>query len=576
MEEMSQSGPSEQEYWGSRLGVILAVAGSAVGFGNFLRFPGLAAQYGGGAFMIAYFISLLLLGFPVCLVEWSLGRHAGRKKAHTLPSLIWVMTKWPGLKYASVIAVISTLFLSAFYLCLEAWTLIYTWRYMTGGMGLSSGEEFTRLFISISGIAGDGEAFRASEHGVLWFMLAALAINFGLIYQGIRKGIEFFCRWAMPTLILICLLMTVRVLTLGTPDPAFPNRTVESGLAYMWEPSKLLIEQNRTGDGKTWETEDIISLNNEEKVREAEAYASAHPGTVRLTKVAMWTELGKPDVWLAAAGQVFFSLSVGFGMILTYASYLRRRDDVALSSLSAFSANEFCEVGIGGLMTVPAAVAFLGVAGAAGQSTFALGFNVLPQVFSKMPGGELIGFLFFFLLALAAVTSAISMLQPGIAYLEEYLKIGRKQSVATLFLIVASGSFIVAWFSRELLAMDVLNFWAGTVTPVVFALVMIYLFSRKWGVDKGFREIDAGAAIRLPRIFKYIIKYVSPLFLIIILISSLMSNIFGTRSANIQALLDGDAAAVAPFLWMGLVAVYMIGVGVASKKFKNSPVRTER
>lgn len=550
------------EQWSSRIGIILAVAGSAVGFGNFLRFPGLAAQYGGGAFMVAYFASLFLLGFPICIVEWALGRYSGSKRGHTIPVLAWKLTRNAPFKYFAVLAVTSTLFISGYYLCLEAWTFAYAWKYLTGSMNLGSPEQYARIFDNMSGVLKNGTIFTKDGTLFLYCLLAALGINFFLIYRGIRKGIEFFCRWAMPALILICLLMTVRVLTLGTPDPEYPERTVESGLAYMWEPSKIIVEKF---DGQTWKSADIVSLHNTEKIQLMEQRAAAHPETWQIKHISMWEQLRKPDVWLAAAGQMFFSLSVGFCMVFTYASYLRRKDDIALSALSAFSANEFCEVSIGGLMTVPASVAFLGVAGAAGQSTFALGFNVLPQVFGKMPGGQLFGMLFFVLLALAAVTSSISMLQPGIAYLEEFATKSRKKSVLTLFLIVSSGGLTVSWFSEGLKALEVLDFFSATLAPVVFALVLLYLFNFRWGVNRGFKEIDRGAAIRIPRFFKYIIKYITPLILITILATSLMDNMTGQRSGAIQNLVNGDRSAWIALAWMAAAGAYMIQVAVRSR-----------
>lgn len=568
MSRMSGQEKNEAEYWKSRLGVILAVAGSAVGFGNFLRFPGLAAQFGGGAFMVAYFVSLIMLGFPVALVEWALGRHAGSKGAHTVSSMLWLLTKSTSLKYMGVIGVASTLILSAFYICLEAWTFIYAWRYASGQMNISTAAEFSALFTSISGLTANGSAFMEGGKGLIVALLATLGINFYLIYHGISRGIEVFCRWAMPVLIVICLFMTVRVLTLDTPNEKYPDRSVSTGLAYMWEPSKILIEQKNEEAESGWEMVNIVSQHDAAGVSAVEKMVAESGGAYRLQKLSMWAELSKPDVWLAAAGQMFFSLSVGFGMVLTYASYLRRRDDVALSSLAAFSANEFCEVGIGGLMTVPAAVAFLGVAGAAGQTTFGLGFNVLPQVFAQMPGGEIFGFLFFLLLALAAVTSAISMLQPGIAYLEEFLQFKRSTAVLGLFLVVMVGRIITAWYSEGLVAVDILNFVAGTICPLVFALILLYAFGWKWGVNKGFREVDMGAAIRIPRFFKIIIKYVTPLLILIILATSLMENLGGRRSPSVQAFLDGVPGAVIPMIWATVTVLLLMGVAYMSPRFR--------
>ncbi len=137
------------------------------------------------------------------------------------------------------------------------------------------------------------------------------------------------------------------------------------------------------------------------------------------------------QTWLAASGQIFFSFSAGFGIIINYASYLRRNDDVALSGLTAASVNEFFEVCLGGLITLPAAFIFLGAA-ATKQGTFGLGFNALPNVFAVMPGGRFFGFGWFFMLFLAAITSSISMLQPVIAFFEEGLGLKRHASVTFL------------------------------------------------------------------------------------------------------------------------------------------------
>ena len=189
---------------------------------------------------------------------------------------------------------------------------------------------------------------------------------------------------------------------------------------------------------------------------------------------AMWNpsfeELKDPQTWLAASGQIFFSLSVGFGVVINYASYLKPKDDVALSGLTATSVNEFFEVCLGGLITIPAAFMFLGVA-AGTFSTFGLGFNALPNVFAQMPYGRFFGFMWFFMLFLAAITSSLSMLQPVIAFLEEGFGLGRHASVAFLGLITAIGSGYVVYFSKDLVALDTFDFWIGTLMIVVLGLV---------------------------------------------------------------------------------------------------------
>jgi hypothetical protein len=229
---------------------------------------------------------------------------------------------------------------------------------------------------------------------------------------------------------LLALIVLVRVLTLGAPDPAKPDQHILNGLGYMWNPQKTVVEERVQIAGQSrresWkEVQEVFGAKSIEAKR-TELAASAR---LRLRTKTVGEQLLNPQLWLAAAGQIFFSLGVGFGIIITYASYLRRRDEVVLSSLSASAANEFCEVALGGLITVPAAFVFLGAAGIVGQGTFGLGFKVLPLVFSKMPWPAFFGAAWFFLLFLAAITSSLSMLQPGIAFLEEGLGLNRKQSM---------------------------------------------------------------------------------------------------------------------------------------------------
>ena len=122
--------------WGTRVGVILAVAGSAVGLGNFLRFPGQAAANGGGAFMIPYFCALLFLGIPIGWAEWTMGRYGGLKGFHSAPGVLGVVGKGRIARYAGVLGVLIPLAVSFYYTYIEAWCLGYTWKYLTGGIGV--------------------------------------------------------------------------------------------------------------------------------------------------------------------------------------------------------------------------------------------------------------------------------------------------------------------------------------------------------------------------------------------------------------------------------------------------------
>ncbi|HEU6447917.1 MAG TPA: sodium-dependent transporter [Verrucomicrobiae bacterium] len=474
------SGSPTKETWSSRLGVILAVAGSAVGLGNFLRFPGLASQYGSGAFMIAYFVSLVILGIPVCWAEWTLGRYAGQKGFRSSPGIFYALIKHPFGKYIGVLGVIIPVVIYMYYVYIESWCAAYGWGFLTGKLNLGSDvSAYGNYWANYVGASADGAALLPGHHAAILFLLIIFAINFFLIYRGLVQGIEFFCKYAMPALIVIALIILVRVLTLGTPDATKPEQNVLTGLGYMWNP----------GD---WQT-----------------------------------QLKNPQLWLAAAGQIFFSLSVGFGVIITYASYLSNKNDVVLSGLSASAANEFCEVALGGLITVPAAFMFLGAAGVVGQGTFGLGFKVLPLVLSHMPMPGLFGFLFFFLLFLAAITSSLSMLQPGIAFLEEGLGLNRKQSVSLLGLLTAIGCTFVVYFSKDLKALDTMDFWVGTVFIFIMATTIIIYFGWGLGIERGFEEAHRGAEMKIPSIFKFVMKYVCPAYLLTIFAMFIWFKVFG-------------------------------------------------
>ncbi len=567
------------EHWNSRLGAILAVAGSAVGFGNFLRFPGLAAQYGGGAFMIAYFCAFLLLGIPLCWVEWSVGRRGGALGGHSCASIFMMLARRWWWKYLGVLAVIAPLGIGMFYMYLEGWTIGYAWHSATGDLNLSSSAEFSNFFVSFTGAAADGAIFSGNS-SLLPFFIVALLANFYLLYRGIAKGIEWFCKWSMPVLLLTAILILMRVLTLGTPDAAHPERNVNQGLGYMWNPSKTMLVATADNGSETTLGMVPAGATAEEKAALIARTEAAYPGmAVQEKHIGVLRGLMNPELWLTAAGQIFFSLSVGFGTICTYASYVGRKEDIALSSLTANAANEVVEVGIAGMMIVPAAVSFLGVAAAAGASTFGLGFEVLPQVFAAMPGGRLFGTLFFGLLFLAAITSSISMMQPGIAFMKEFWGLSHKQSVTLIALLLTGGSGLVAWFTGDgLLALGTLDFWAGTMCVYLLAAVFIILFRFFWGTDKGLAELRRGALIKLPKSLAFVINWVTPTLFALIFGTWFYQNIFGTTCVHITNLIECKPGALLPMLWVGGITGFMLLVAHTSKRFhtRNADRQKER
>ena len=563
--------------WSSQLGTMLAVAGSAVGFGNFLRFPGLAAQYGGGAFMIAYFCAFLLLGVPLCWVEWSIGRRGGVLGGHSCASAFMLISHSAVWKYLGIAGVLAPLGIGMYYMYLEGWTLGYCISTATGALNLSSSAEFGEFFTRFTGASGDGAVY-GGESSLPVFFFIAVGVNLYVLYRGVTKGIEWFCKWSMPVLLVTALVVLVRVLTLGTPDPAYPNRNVDQGLGYMWNPSKTIL----VAPGETPEADKTVDMipagaSAEERAEVIARTRAAYPGVeVREQHISLLQGLMNPELWITAAGQIFFSLSIGFGTVLTYASYVGKRQDIALTALTANAANEAVEVGVAGMMIVPAAVSLLGVAAAAGASTFGLGFTVLPEVFAAMPGGQIFGTLFFGLLFLAAVASSISILQPTMAFLEEFWPLKRTQSVVIVGLLMIVGAFTVSWFTGgDMMALSTLDFWMGTMCLYLISTLYLVLFRAVWGTRNGLRELGRGARISLPRGLGFVINWVTPAILFIIFGSWLYKNMFVTTSEHILHLREGEPGAVLPMAWMVAIYIFMAFVVHTSRKFHKRPARKE-
>ncbi|WP_166824320.1 sodium-dependent transporter [Thalassoroseus pseudoceratinae] len=530
--------PKSKEQWGSRIGVILAVAGSAVGLGNFLRFPGQAAQNGGGAFMLPYFISLLVLGIPLCWAEWTMGRYGGLNGFNSAPgiySTIW-RNRWS--KYFGAIALLLPLVIYMYYVLIEAWCLGYAIRYLTGDLVAGSGgaidtlaaqakqaaetpisdqealsKAFESFFNYFVGAEANGALLSPGRRNWLLILVGVFAFNFMLIYRGVTKGIESFCKVAMPVMIVLALIVLVRVLTLGTPDPTKPDQSVLGGLNFMWSPKGEALKD--------------------------------------------------PKTWLAASGQIFFSLSVGFGIIINYASYLRESDDVVLSGLTSSSMNEFFEVCLGGLITLPAAFIFLGPA-VGEQGTFGLGFVALPNVFAQMAGGKVFGFLWFFMLFIAAVTSSVSMLQPVIAFLEEGFNLRRRDSAAFLGLLAAIGCGITLYLSEGLVALDTMDFWVGSVMIFVLALVQAILYGWAMGIMKGEDEAHKGANIRIPVFVQYMLKYVVPCYLLVIFIAFCFNNAPG----YLEKISNTPAALASVLFILVIIGFLLMLIRIAGRRWE--------
>ncbi len=552
------------DHWKSNLGVMLAVAGSAIGFGNFLRFPGLAAQYGGGAFVVAYFCCFLLLGLPLCWVEWSIGRGGGVLGGHSPASVFQLLSRKPLWKYLGILGILAGLSINVYYVYMEGWTIAYAWNTMLGNLNLDTPQQYGDFFSDFVGMGADGHFFSGQTSAPIFFLLA-FGANFWLIYRGVSKGIEWFCKWSMPVLFIVAIALLVRVLTMGTPDAAHPERSVNEGLGYMWNPDKVMLV-----DGTTGKSIGMVpaGATETEKAELLERLHQEYPTVSIVEKeISFWQSLFNPEMWLRAAGQVFFSLSVGSGSICCYASFVRRRKDIALSALTAGAANSLTEVGLAGLTIVPAALALLGVAAAATVGTFGLGFNVLPQVFAAMPGGQVFGVLFFLLLFIAAVTSALSQVQPAVSFVEEYWNLRRGQSIALVAGLLLVGGFIIVWYTQDMLALDSIDFWVGSLILYVTTGLNLIFFNQIWGTDNGMKELSDGSAIRIPRAAAFIIRWITPVIMVVIFGAWLCQELFFTRSPYVANIVEGRIGAILPLVWALGITVFFCIVAATSRKF---------
>jgi len=489
-----------REQWGSRIGLILAVAGNAIGLGNFLRFPVKAAANGGGAFMIPYFVAFILLGIPMMWVEWTIGRMGGVKGHGTTPGMFHVMWKKAPSKYLGALGIVIPFVIVIYYNFIESWCLGFSWFSVTGKyFGQANRDAMGRFLRGFQGV--ESNEFFSSLAPILIFWGITLALNFYFLYKGISKGIEVLAKYGMPLLFIFGIILVVRVLTLGTPDPSQPELNVATGMGYFWNPDL--------------------------------------------------SRLGSATVWLVAAGQIFFTLSLGMGIINTYASYVREKQDITLNGITTSSINEFSEVILGGTIAIPAAVIFFGLAETqiiANEGAFNLGFQALPVIFQKIPVGQIFGGMFFFLLFIAGITSSVAMTQPAIAFLEDEFKWKREKAVKVVFsVLVTMTACVIAFFKFGFL--DELDFWAGTFGLVVFAAMEVILFSWVFKMKKGWEEMHKGADLRVPRVFKFIITYITPVYLLVLL------GVWTYQDAVKEFLMTGKDPANRPYLWGARVMI---------------------
>jgi SNF family Na+-dependent transporter len=461
-----------KDSWGTRVGLVLAMAGNAVGFGNFLRFPVQAIQNGGGAFIIPYLVCFLLMGIPLLFIEWSIGRYGGQYGNHSTPFMMNSLDKRRIWKYIGVFGIFSNIGIASYYCYLESWTLSYVFHSAIGSFNGLSQEGVVQVFNDYVSL---DKATLIPYESIIFFVLC-LALNTWILSKGLSGGVEKVAKIGMPLLIGFGIILAIRAVTLKAGQNGAIYDGTE-GLNFLWTPN-------------------FDSITN-------------------------------PKVWLAAAGQIFFTLSLGMGSIQAYASYLKHKDDIALNAMSAGWMNEFVEVVLGGAIIIPISIGYLGidrVVELANLGGLGMGFKTIPYLFNQW--GTIIaaiaGVMWFGLLFFAGITSSLAMGVPCIGFMQDEFKWSKnKSAIAFGLTILLLGLPTVIFFNYGVF--DEYDYWTGTVSLFTFALFEAVLFAWIFGMKKGWREINFGADIKVPIIYKYIIQYITPVLLIFVFLGALIT-----------------------------------------------------
>ncbi len=440
----------------SKIGFILAAAGSAVGLGNIWRFPYLAAKYGGGIFLLVYIILTVTFGFSLMITEIAIGRKTGKSVIGAYSDINKKFAPL-GLLAAAVPCIILP-----YYCVIGGWVMKYVTVYLTGA-GAEAAANKGAYF---------GDFIGQTGQPMLFFIIFIL-ITAVVVMLGVEKGIEKVSKLLMPVLVLISLFIAIYSITI---DGA-------------WEGFIYYIKPN---------------------------FANFSIKTV-----------------VAAMGQLFYSMSLAMGIMITYGSYMRKEDNLEGSVRHI----ELFDTGIAflaGMMVVPPVFAFAGGDPSKINSGPGLMFETLPQVFGTMKGGNIIGFVFFLLVLLAALTSSISLMETIVSVVMEKFKV--KRIPACLIVIVFSltlGLVSVFGFNiwkhiKPFGQSDLLTFFDflsnNIIMPIVALLTCIligYVAKTTYIED----EVQLNSPFKSKTLYRVMIKYVAPVFMVVIFLSSVFGYV---------------------------------------------------
>lgn len=438
--------------FGSKIGVILATVGCAVGLGNIWRFPYMLGENGGAAFLLVYISCILFLGIPVMITEFFIGRYS-RKNAAGAFKVMAPGTKWSVIGYNGVTAAFLIL---GYYAVVSGWTLEYIVQAFSGSLEGKNATDFADEFTAFS-----TGVFRP----ILWTVVF-IALTHIIIISGVKEGIERASKVMMPVLFLILIALCVRSATL-------PGAS--EGLSFLFNP-------------------DFSKINS--------------------------------SVVLSAMGQAFFSLSIGMGCLITYASYFGKQTNLQTTALQVTILDTLVAV-LAGVMIFPAVFSF-GIEPTTGPE---LVFITLPNVFEQLPFGNIWSFVFFVLLALAALTSTISLHEVSTAYVHEEYHISRKKaavivSIGVTILGILSSLSMGLLKSYTLFGLNFFNLLDFVTAKIMLPLggMMICIFTAK-RVDKLLlkEEVTNHGTIRFYffNTYAFFVKYIAPIAIGLIFLNEL-------------------------------------------------------
>ena len=446
--------------WGSRIGFILAAAGSAVGLGNIWGFPTRVGQGGGAAFVVLYLLCVVLICAPIMIAEIAIGRRAQKDPVTAFrilrPGSAWWLT--------GLLGVLTGVGILSFYSVIAGWTIAYIWYTGTGAVS-GSQQEIGAFFGAFVGNA-------ALNLGLTFVVLGVTA---AVILGGVRSGIERVTKVMMPLLFGLLLLLAGRAITLPGAN---------EGLAYYLRPDFSRI----------W---DITILN-------------------------------------AALGQAFFSLSLGMGAMITYGSYLSRKEQIVSAAMWVVLLDTSVAL-LAGFIIFPSGYSIPGF----DPSTSGPGliFTVLPRLFATLPGGHLFGAAFFILLLMAALTSTISLLEVPVAHLIDAYGWTRRTAVVSLTLVTAllavpsalSNGASPTLSSLPGIGMSFLDLmatvWNEFALPIGGFLIAVFV-GWIWRVDKAIEELRAeGAPFPMAGLWGGLIRFVCPVAILLIIVFTFRSLI---------------------------------------------------